>query len=45
MLDHPPEHAGYLIVEAAAQRGADVYVAALCLEKLSVGLGMEDDLH
>jgi len=32
-------------LEAAAQRGADVYVAALCLEKLSVGLGMEDDLH
>jgi hypothetical protein len=40
MLDHTAEHAGYLIVEAAAQRGADICVALLRLEKFSVGLGM-----
>jgi hypothetical protein len=37
---HPAEHAGYLIVETAAQLGADVYVSPLRLEKLGVGLGM-----
>jgi hypothetical protein len=40
VLDHPTEHAGYLIVEATAQWWADVGVTLLRKEKFSVRLGM-----
>jgi hypothetical protein len=40
MLDHPTEYAGDLIVEATAQRWADVGVPLLGKEKFGVRLGM-----
>jgi len=40
MLDDPTEHAGYLVVEAMAQRWAGVGVTLLRKEKFGVSLGM-----
>jgi hypothetical protein len=40
MLDDPTEHAGYLIVEATAQRWVCVGVTLLRKEKFSVRLWM-----